>query len=138
MNSGLSSSSFEVVPQTSPSQMQPGKGRRDTGTGRLCCQIPQSCRIMEQKMTVVAAHQAMGLAQGCGLCAIMLLSVVKCVSLASAGGEHLFLCLGNTFQVCVTPKYQALLCFVHLPVQQVRPAIPTAWREAARCIQGML
>lgn len=78
MHSGLSSSGSELVPQTSPSWMQPGKGRRrDTGMVKLCCQIPESRWIMEQKVTVVSACLARGLARGCVLCASTLLPAVN-------------------------------------------------------------
>lgn len=85
MPSGLSSSGFKLLPQIPPSQVQPGKGkRRDTGTGRLCCQIPESCWITEQKVTV-AARLARGLTRSRALCASVLLPAAKCMALASAG-----------------------------------------------------
>lgn len=46
------------------------------------------------------------------------LSVVKCVVLLTGEKQHLFLSRQHNSGLC-SPEYPALLCFVHLPVQQV-------------------
>lgn len=131
--SGLSSFAFKLVSLTYLSQMQAGKGKR-RDTGRLCCQIPESCWVTKQKVTVIAACLARGIAQGCVHCC----QQRKTWSWPALVGNSIH-CLSrqNISSVC-NPGVAGTSVFCAFPVQQVQAATPAARSEAVRCTQGML